>query len=86
MSDDAWVSAREAVATARNECLAQLGTLYGHPIEATPPDVLAAVNTLLRAGFDLGAEYTRRSFIPPAPTDSEVLSAAETLIRALRRG
>lgn len=74
------------MADARAQCLTTIGNHYGHPVTATPADVLAAVNTLLRAGFDLGAEYTRASLLPPPPDDPGVASAAEALIKALRRG
>jgi hypothetical protein len=82
----AWDSAGSRVSAARHACLVALGNHYGHPASATTADVLAAVNTLLRVGFDLGAEYTRASMIPPPPGDPEVVSAAEALIRALRGG
>lgn len=85
-ASDVCAQARAAMADARHACLAAIGNCYGHPPEATPADVLAAVNTLLRMGFDLGAEYTRASMIPPPPTDPEVVGAAEALIRALRGG
>jgi hypothetical protein len=84
-SDEACSEARAEIQRARRACLTAIGNCYGHPPEATPADVLAAVNTLLRVGFDLGAEYTRASLLPP-PSGPEVISAAETLMRALRRG
>lgn len=77
---------RARMRDAREQCLAAIGNHYGHPPSATPAEVLAAVNTLLRVGFDLGAEYTRASAMPPGPDDPEVLTAAEELIRRLRRG
>lgn len=86
VSDEAWwTEHREALATARANCLALIGNHYGHPVEATSADVLLAISAAIRAGFDLGAEYARRS-TPPPPTDPELLSAAETLLRGLRRG
>ncbi len=84
--DDAYCEARLAMAVARQQCLTAIGNHYGHPESATPADVLAAVNTLLRVSFDLGAEYTRASLLPPPPEDPSVVSAAEALIKALRRG
>jgi hypothetical protein len=83
-TEEACGEARAALIAAHEACLVALGNHYGHPAGATPADVLAAVNTLSRLAFDAGAEFARASLIPPPPSDPEVVSAAEALIRALR--
>jgi hypothetical protein len=85
-SDVVCSEARAAMSAAREACLVTIANHYGHPASAMPAEVLAAVNTLLRVGFDLGAEYTRASLLPPPPDDPAVVTAAEELIKALRRG
>jgi hypothetical protein len=84
VADEPCTQARAALAAAHEQCLVVIGNHYGHPATATPADVLAAVNTLSRLAFDAGAEFTRASMLPPPPSDPDVVSAAETLIRALR--
>lgn len=85
-SDDACDEAQQRMHDARSQCLVAIANHYGHPASAMPVDVLAAVNTLLRVSFDLGAEFQRASMIPPPPpTDAAVVTAAEELIRRLQR-
>lgn len=86
VSEEPCSDARAALLAAHDACLVALGNHYGYPACATPADVRDAVNTLARLAFDAGADFARASMIPPPPTDAEVISAAETLIRSLRRG
>ncbi len=70
---------------ARLACLTAIANHYGHPVEACGVDVLAAVSAAIRAGFDLGAEFTysKDTIPPPPPSDAQVLHQAERDIRSL---
>jgi hypothetical protein len=65
--ESAWLNALAELRQKQRACVDVIAEFYGHPIEATPVEVLEAVNKVMRAGYDIAVEYTRRTSTAPPP-------------------
>lgn len=90
MTDDcaseAWTDAREQLAEKHAACLEVIAATYGHGLADTPAGVRSAVAAAMRAGYDVGVEYThRKDTIPPPPPSDHTLDAERVLALSVPR-